>query len=201
MKLFFSPGACSRASHIALYESGLKFEAEQVDGKAKKTKSGADFWKIAPKGQVPALLNDKGELLTEGSAILQYIADQAPDKNLIPKAGTWERYKAQEWLNYVATEVHKGFSPLFNKDMPDAAKEIFRANLGKKFDYLSTELKGKDYLMGKQFTVGDAYLHTVLNWTKNVNIDLSKWPVLMGYVEKVSSRAGVQQAIRAEEAK
>ncbi len=198
MKLFFAPGACSRASHIALYESGLKFEAEQLDPKTKKTKSGEDYYKITPKSQVPALLSDKGELLTEGSAIMQYIADQAPDKKLMPKAGTWERYKAQEWLNYIAAEVHKGFSPLFNKDMPEAAKEIFRANLGKKFDYLSAQLKGHDYLMGNQFTVADGYLHTVLNWTKHLNIDLSKWPVLMGYVEKVSSRPGVQAALKAE---
>jgi glutathione S-transferase len=198
MKLFFAPGACSRAPHILLYESGLKFEAEAIDGKTKLTKSGQDYLKIAPKGQVPALVNDKGQLLTEGAVIMQYIADQAPEKNLIPKTGTWERYKAQEWLNYVSTEIHKGFSPIFNKDVPEATKEMYRTALGKKFDYLSEELKGRDYLMGQQFTPADAYLHTTLNWTKHVGIDLSKWPTLMGYVERVSARPAVQAAIKAE---
>src|SRR5262249_40595085 len=158
------------------------------DKKTKKLKDGRDFWKVNPKGYIPTIETDKGEVLTEGVAIMQWIAEQAPAKNLMPKYGTWEHNKAQEWLNYVATEIHKGFRPLWSKDTPDSYKNTVKENLAKKFEFLSNSLKGKDFLMGKQFTVCDAYLYTILGWTKMVGIDLAKWPVLMGYCEKVRMR-------------
>ncbi len=198
MKLYYSPGVCSHATHITLFESGLKFESEAIDKATKKLKDGRDFTKLNPKGYVPAIETDKGEVLTEGVAIMQWIAEQAPAKNLMPKYGTWEHNKAQEWLNYIATEIHKGFSPLFNKELPEAYKNTLKEKMAQKFEYLSNHLKGKDFLFGKQFTVCDAYLYTVLGWTKWVGIDLSKWPVLLGYAEKVRMRPAVQSAIKAE---
>jgi glutathione S-transferase len=197
MKFYYSPGACSHASHIALFESGIKFEAEAIDKKTKKLKDGRDFWKVNPKGYIPALETDKG-VLAEGVAIMQYVAEQAPAKNLMPKAGSWDHNKAQEWMNYIATEMHKGMSPLFNKDLPDSYKTTIKENLNKKFDFLTTQLTGKDFIFGNQFTVCDAYLYTILGWTKHLGIDLSKWPALMSYVEKVKMRPSVQAAIKAE---
>jgi glutathione S-transferase len=186
------------APHIVLQESGLKYETEPVNLREHKTKSGADFYKVNPKGSVPTLQLDNGEILTEGAVIMQYIADQKPEKNLVPKFGTLERYRCQEWLNYLASELHKTFSPLFRDTTPAEYKEITKQNLGKKFDYLSEKLKGHDFLMGKQFTVADAYLFTLLGWTKGLKMDLSKWPVLMGYCERVQNRAAVQAVQKAE---
>ncbi len=200
MKLYFSPGACSFASHIALNESGLKYESTQVNLKDKP----ADFVAMNPKGYIPALMTDKG-LLTEGCAILQYIADQAPEKNLIPKAGTWERYKAIETLNFIATELHKGFSPLFGASRMVANAEgaaqltaYATTNLHKRFDNISAQLGHGPFLMGNHFTVCDAYLFTVLNWTRRMNMDMSKWPKLMGFMETVQQRPSVQAAMKSE---
>jgi glutathione S-transferase len=198
MKLYYAPGACSMASHISLLATGLKFEIDQVDMTTKKTKSGKDFMKINSKGYVPCIETDKGEVLTEGCAILQYIADQAPEKNLIPKNGTWERYRAQEWLNFIATELHKGYSPLFKKGYPEAARAMVIETLNKRFEWLSQQVKPGKFLLGSHFTVCDAYLHTVLSWSKHVNVDLSKWPVLLGYAERVSTLPQVQAAVKAE---
>ena len=192
MKLYISPGACSLASHIVLQESGLQFTTETVNWESDQIK------KITPKGYVPALEMDNGEVLTEGAAILQYIADKAPAMHLIPAAGTLERYRAQEWLNYISTEVHKGFSPLFNDKSTAEVKAAATEELQKKFDFLSTNLKGKSFLMGNQFTVCDAYLFTVLNWTHFLKIDLTKWPVLMGFMETVKNRPGAMAALKAE---
>lgn len=197
MKLYYSPGACSLSPHIVLREAGLAFDAEAVDLGAKKTKSGADYKAINPKGAVPALQLDNGQVLTEGSAIVQYIADQKPATKLAPAAGTLGRYRLQEWLNYIASEIHKGFSPLFNPKATDEWKQVVKDNLAAKFDYLSKQLQGKDYLMGA-FSVADAYLFTILGWSKHLNIDLAKWPVLSQYVERVGARPAVKAALEAE---
>ena len=197
MKLYFSPGACSLSPHIVLNEAGVPFTSEAVDLSSKKTKSGADYRAINPKGAVPALQLDNGQVLTEGSAIVQYIADQKPATKLAPPAGTLERYRLQEWLNYIASESHKGFSPLFNPKATDEWKQVIKDQLAAKFDYLSKQLQGKDYLMGP-FSVADAYLFTILGWAKYMNIDLAKWPVLAQYVERVGARPAVKATLEAE---
>jgi glutathione S-transferase len=197
MKLYYSPGACSLSPHIVLNEAGLAFDAESVDLASKKTKSGADYKAINPKGAVPALQLDNGQVLTEVSAIVQYIADQRPATKLAPAAGTLERYRLQEWLNYIASEIHKGISPMFNPKVTEEWKQIIKDNLGPKFDYLSKQLQAKDYLMGA-FSAADAYLFTILGWTKHVNIDLAKWPVLAKYMERVGARPAVKATLEAE---
>jgi glutathione S-transferase len=198
MKLYYSPGACSLSPHIILREAGLSFEVEKVNLGTKKTESGKDFTTINPKGYVPALQLDDGSLLTEGPAIVQYIADKAPQSKLAPANGTMERYRLQETLNFISTEIHKGFSPLFNRSIPEEVKKTFRENLGKRFDVLSGPLEKGPFLMGEQFTVADAYLFTVLNWCGSVNVDLSKWPVLQAYQGRVAARPHVQAALKAE---
>jgi glutathione S-transferase len=197
MKLYYSPGACSLSPHIVLNEAGIAFDAETVDLGAKKTKSGADYKAINPKGAVPALQLDNGQVLTEGSAIVQYLADQKPATKLAPAAGTLERYRLQEWLNYIASEIHKGFSPMFNPKATDEWKQVIKDQLAAKFDYLSKQLQGKDYLMGA-FSVADAYLFTILGWSKHFSIDLAKWPVLASYMERVGARPAVKATLEAE---
>lgn len=198
MKLYYAPGACSLSPHIVLREAGVPVELARVDLATKKLESGDDFGTVNEKGYVPALVLDNGEVLTEGPAIIQYIADQKPQSGLAPKAGTLERYRLQEWLNFIATEIHKSFSPLFNKAASDDWKQAATANLSKRFDYLSTRLAGKSYLLGEKFSVADAYLFTVLNWTGFVGIDLSRWPVLKAYHARVAARPRVQEALQAE---
>jgi glutathione S-transferase len=200
MKLYYSPGACSLSPHIALLEAGLPFTTERVDIRGKKTASGGDYLAINSKGSVPALQLDDGSVLTEGAAITQYIADQKPESGLAPRAGTLERYRLMEILNYIASEVHKGFGPLFNPKASSDWKASAIAALGTKFDWLSKQLDGKSYLLGEQFTIADAYLFTVLNWTSRVGIDLSKWPVLTAYQARVAARPKVQAAMQAEAA-
>jgi glutathione S-transferase len=197
-KLYFSPGACSLSPHISLREAGLSFDLEQVDLGAKKTKSGADFWQVNPKGQVPVLVLDNGETLTEGPAIVQYIADQAPAAGLAPANGTGARYQLQEWLNFVTSELHKGFTPLFKPNTPDEYKKIAKDNLAARFDYLNKHLATRKYLTGDNFTVADAYAFTVIGWSKYQNIDLARWPNLVAYTERVAARPKVQEALRAE---
>jgi glutathione S-transferase len=198
MKLYYMPGACSLAPHIALREAGLPFDLEKVDGATKKTAGGEDYMAINPKGAVPAIKLDDGQVLTEGAAIQQYIADKAPGKKLAPASGSTERYRLQEWLNYVASEVHKGIGQLFNKQMPDDFKAVVKKGLAaKQFPYLEKALAGKDYLMG-DFTVADGYLFTVLNWTKMHNIDLSAFPNITAFMKRVSERPAVQEAMKAE---
>ena len=198
MKLYFSPGVCSLSPHIVLRETGLPFDLEQVDIRAKKTKAGADFFAINPKGQVPVLVLDDGDRLTEGPAIVQYVADQAPGSGLVPPAGTKERYRVQEWLNLITSELHKNFTPLFRPNTPDAYKPVAKENLANRFAYLHRHLAGRKYLMGEQFTVADAYLFTILNWTKVQSIDLGQWPNPKAYVERVAARPKVQDAMKAE---
>jgi glutathione S-transferase len=198
MKLYFSPGACSLSPHIVLREAGLAFDLEQVDLGSKKTKKGADFARVNPKGYVPALVLDDGEVLTEGPAIVQYLADLAPEAGLAPKAGTMDRYRVQEWLNFITSELHKGFSPLFRPDTPEDYKTIAKENLAKRFAFLDQHLAAKRYLMDGQFTVADAYCFTVVNWSNFVGLDLGRWPNLKAYLARVGGRPKVAEAMKAE---
>ena len=198
MKLYYSPGACSLASHIALKEAGLSFEAIKVDGRAKKAANGEDYWQVTAKGYVPALRLDDGSVLTEGTAILPYIGDRAPASGLAPAAGTMDRYRVHEWLGYINSEVHKGFGPFFVPGTSDEAKATAKANLGKRFGFVQQALEGREFLVGDQFTVADAYLFTVLGWSRIVGIDLGDWPVLKAWHAKIAQRPAVQAAMRAE---
>jgi glutathione S-transferase len=198
MKLFYFPGACALSPHIVLNELGLPYTLEKIDFATKKTAAGLDYLTINSKGAVPALQLDDGRLLTEGPAIVQYLADQKPDSGLAPRAGTFERYQLMEILNYITSEVHKGFSPLFNPKISADWKASAIANLEKKFDWLTAFLKDKNFLMGNTFTVADAYLFTVLSWTGHLKIDLSRWPVLTAYQARIAQRPKVQQALREE---
>ena len=197
MKLYYSPGACSLSPHIVAREAGLPLALVRVDNKNKKTDSGEDYRAIHPKGYVPLLELDNGVRLSEGPAIVQYLADLAPASKLAPANGTVERYQLQEWLNFITSEVHKQFSPLFDATMPDEAKEKFRNRLATRFDWIAGQLKGRDYLMGS-FTAADAYLFVVLGWTKFTGPDLARWPVLQDYVARVAARPRVQEALKAE---
>ncbi|MBJ7311374.1 glutathione transferase GstA [Rugamonas sp. CCM 8940] len=198
MKLYFSPGACSLSPHIVLLEAGLAFDAERVDLRSKRTASGADFYAIQPQGYVPALQLDGGLVLTEGPAIVQYLADLAPHKQLAPPAGSLGRYQLAAWLNFIGTELHKNFSPLFDPGAADALKDYARANLARRLAHVGEVLAGNEYLMGKQFSVADAYLFTVLNWAGMVKVDLSPWPALAAFQARVAARPAVQQAMREE---
>ena len=198
MQLYFAPGACSLASHITLREAGIPFDLKRADTKTKKLSDGSDYYAINSKGAVPALRLDDGQVLTEGVAIMQYIADQKPDSKLLPKHGTIERYRVQEWLNYITSEVHKTFSPPWNPANEQAVKDYALANLKKKFDWLNTQLTGKKYLTGDNFTVADAYLFTVVNWSNFLAIDLAPWPALKEFQARVAARPKVQEALAAE---
>jgi glutathione S-transferase len=198
MKLYFSPGACSLASHIALLEAGLDFTLEQVDLRSKRTAGGHDFAAINSKGYVPALEMRDGNILTEGPAILQFVADLAPDRQLAPANGTLERYRLIEWMNFISTELHKSFSPLFRPTSTEDMKEAARTHLRNRLTWLASRLEGSDFLMGSQFTVADAYLFTVLGWAGIVQFDLAPWPVLAAFMQRIAARPSVQQALRAE---
>jgi glutathione S-transferase len=198
MKLYYAPGACSLAPHIVLRELGLPHTAVQVNLKEGRAEDGSDYRLINPKGYVPALVLDSGERLTEVAMLLQFLADRVPGAGLAPANGTMERYRLQEWLNFITSEIHKQFSPLFRPTTPDEYKKIAKENLANRFAWLDKQLAGKDYLMGKQFTVADAYLFTVLNWTKPTQIDLSQWPNLAAYHARIAARPKVQEAMKAE---
>jgi glutathione S-transferase len=198
MKLFYFAGACSLSPHIVLLEAGLPFTLEKVDRATKKTAAGIDYLTINSKGAVPALQLDDGKVLTEGPAVVQYLADLKPESGLAPPAGSFERYQLMEMLNYITSEVHKGFGPLFNKEASAEWKDAAKSALGKKFDWLSAYLQGKSFLLGNAFTVADAYLFTVLSWSAHVGIDLKKWPVLADFHSRIAQRPMVQQALREE---
>lgn len=198
MKLYFSPGACSLSPHIALREAGLDFELVKVDLGTHRLDDGSDFFAVNPKGYVPVLELDNGTRLTEGPAIVQYVADQAPATQLAPVAGTLERYQLMAWLNFISTEVHKTFSPLFNPQVSEETKSWARGMLERRFNPLVEQLSSRQFLMGASFNVADGYLFTVLNWTKWTGIDLEKWPVLSAYVARIAARPAVQLALRAE---
>lgn len=198
MKLFYSPGACSMASHIVLHEVGQPFEIERVDTNAKKTESGGDFRAINPKGKVPVLAVE-GEVLTEGPSILQFVADRAGDAVLAPLAGSMARARVNEMLNFTGTELHVAFHPLFNPASDDAAKVAARKNVGTKFDWLEAKLAdGRVFLTGQNFTVADAYAFVVANWANFTGIDLSAWPRLKDFVQRVAARPAAQAAMKAE---
>lgn len=198
MKLYYSPGACSLSPHIVLREAGLPFEAVLASTKTKKLADGTDFFTINPKGSVPVLELDNGERLTEGPAIVQYLADLAPEKQLAPANGSWPRYRLQEWLNYITSELHKGFSPLFNPATPEDAKPLFREALQKRLAWVDSQLEGRDYLLGSQFSVADAYLFVVSNWGQYVGVDISGLQQLGAFRARVAARPAVQEAMKAE---
>jgi glutathione S-transferase len=198
MKLYYSPGACSLSPHIALLEAGLPYDLVKVDLRAKTLENGDDYLKINPKGQVPALGLDSGELVTEGPVIVQMIADKAADKHLAPTRDSAERYKLQEWLTYINGELHKNIGPLFNPALSDDAKAIFKDRAIGKFKYVDGQLAGKDYLMGEQFTVADGYMFTMLNWADRMKFDLSALSNLKTYQARVAARPKVQEALTKE---
>jgi glutathione S-transferase len=198
MKLYYSPGACSLSPHIVLRESGLPFTPVLASTKTHQLADGTDYYTINPKGYVPLLELDNGERLTEGPAIVQYIADQVPDKKLAPPAGTMARYRVMEWLNFTTSELHKSFSPLFNKDFPEDGKAFYRKKLGDRLAWVDTQLAGKQYLMGDQFTVADAYLFTVAGWGQYVGVDIKPLANLSAYMARVAARPAVQEAMKAE---
>ncbi len=196
MKLYYSPGACSLAAHIALRESGVTFDLEKVDLGQHKTASGGDYYRINLKGYVPALRLDDGGVLSEAGVVLQYIADKKPESGLAPKPGTMERYRLMEWLTFISSEMHKTFTPFFH---PEAgSKDAAKAQLAKRFDYVEKQLAEKPWLMGDTFTVADAYLFVVTNWTNIHEIDLSKWPKLKDFMARAQARQKVQEAMKAE---
>ena len=198
MKLYYSPGACSLSPHIALHEAGLAYTPVLASTKSHKLQDGTDYYTINPLGYVPLLELDSGERLREGPAIVQYIADQVPDKQLAPANGTLARYRLQEWLTFIGTELHKGFSPLFNPATPDDYKPLVRERLLQRLQWVDGQLAGKQYLMGDQFTVADGYLFTVTNWAKPTNLDISDLANLAAYRERVGARPAVQAAMKAE---
>jgi len=198
MKLYFAPGACSLSPHIVLREAGQNPELIQVNLQEKKTKDGGDFTKINPKGQVPVLQTDDGDTLTEGPVIVQYIGDKAPGSKLVPPAGSKERYKMQEWLNFITSELHKGIGPLFRPTTPDAYKELSKTNVSNRFKWINDQLAGKQYLMVDTFTAPDAYLYVMTRWAGRVGIDIAQWPNLKAFNERVAARPKVQEAIKAE---
>ena len=197
MKLYYAPGACSLSPHIVLNELGLAHETEAVDLKTKRTASGKDYNAITSKGCVPALMLDNGQLLTEGSAIVQYLADQAPAKKLAPANGTMERYRLQEWLNYLSAELHKGFSALFKPASPDSVETV-RTVLDNRLAYVAQQLADKNFLLGNDFSVADAYLFTILGWGQYVGIDIGQWPALKEYHGRLFMRPAVQATLKAE---
>jgi glutathione S-transferase len=198
MKLYYSPGACSLSPHIVLREAGLAFQPVLASTKTHQLADGTDYYGINPLGYVPLLELDDGTRLREGPAIVQYIADQAPLKNLAPANGTLPRYRLQEWLTFIGTEVHKTFSPLFNPAMPEEGKKISRDKLASRFAWIDGQLADKPYLLGEHFSVADAYLYTVSRWAKPMNIDLSGFANLVAYQARVEARPAVQEALRAE---
>ena len=198
MKLYYSPGACSLSPHIVARESGLDISLQKVDTATKTIAVDGDYWAVNPKGYVPALQLDNGEVLTEGPAIVQYIADQKPEAGLAPRAGTLERYRLQEMLGYINSEIHKSYSPLFNKATPEETANERREYLKKRYAYLEGVLATKQYLVDNKFTAADAYLYTVTRWAPFVNVDLSGFTNLKEFQARVEARPAVQQALKEE---
>ncbi|UTL93165.1 glutathione transferase GstA [Pseudomonas fluorescens] len=198
MKLFYSPGACSLSPHIVLNELDLPYTVEKVDLKTHTTASGADFYTLNAKGYVPALQLDNGEVLTEGPAIIQYLAEHKPQANLLPPAGTLERARVQEWLNFIGTELHKTLAALFNPSISPEAKSKTIETFGKRLGFVDKALQGKDYLTGNTFSVADAYLFTIVNWAPMLKIDLSPWPTVVQFQKRVANRPAVQKTLKAE---
>lgn len=198
MKLYYAPNTCSLSPHIVLRELKLEFELVKVNNRSKITADGRDFCTINPKGYVAALELDDGQILTEGPAIVQYLADLKPEYGLVPPADSWDRVRMQEWLNFITSEIHAGSAPLFNSALPEDIKAIFRDKLFRRFDFLQTTLNEKTYLTGPSFSVADAYLFTVLGWCKLFSIQLDRWPALSAYRDIINARPAVQAALLAE---
>ena len=198
MKLYYAPGACSMAPHIVALEAGLKLDYVKVDIPNKKTEGGDDYWKVNFKGYVPTLQLDNGEMLTEVGVVCQYLSDQNPESGLAPKAGTMERYRLMEWLNFVAAEVHKQIGALFNPKYTPEMKEVQLGVIGRRLKPLDAALSGKQYLMGDKFTAADAYLFTVLRWTGKLGVDHGQWPNIKAYFERVGKRPKVMETLTAE---
>ena len=198
MKLYYSPGAGSLSPHIVACEAEIPIELIKVDLESKLTETGEDFLQLNPDGYVPVLLLDDGNRLTEGPAIVQYLADQAPDKKLIPPADTFERYQLQQWLNFISSEIHKSFSPLFNSVAPEAAKQLAIDILITRLETVAEQLSSQSFLLGENFSVADAYLFVTLSWGQYVNIDISRWPALARYADKISKRPAVRNAMKEE---
>ncbi len=198
MKLYYAPGACSLSPHIVLREAGFDFDLEQVDLRAGKTDAGADFKSLNPKGYVPTLELDDGEILTEGAAIVQYLADRKPESRLAPEPGSLDRFRVNEWLTFVSSELHKGFAPLFNPDLPEAARKMVLERLETRLDYLNDYCKDRAYLWNGSFTIADAYCYTILGWTRYFDIDLGRWPNVKKYSDGIEARPKVQEALQAE---
>ena len=197
MNLYYSPGACSLAPHIVMREASIAVDLKKVDLKAKQYEGG-DYRKVNGKGYVPAVALEDGSVLTEAPVIMQYLADQKPEAGLAPKAGTTERYRLQEWLNFITSELHKGMGNFFNPALTDEWRKAVTDRLGLRFDWLAKQLEGKKYLMGDGFSIADAYLFTILNWAGPSKFDLGKWPVLQEYHKRVAARPRVQEALKAE---
>lgn len=198
MKLYYSPAACSLGPHISLQEAGIPFELVRVDLRSHQTESGDDFYAINPKGYVPALQLDDGSILTENAAIAQYVADKVPEKELAPPAGTMERYRLQEWIHFIATEIHKSFSPLFNPACTEETRQAQLAKISGRLELVQKSLDGKQYLLGDQFTVADAYFFAVLNWSRMMGPDLKQWPAVEAYYQRLLARPSVRAAMAAE---
>jgi glutathione S-transferase len=198
MKLYYAPGACSLSPHIVLCEAGLDFQLEKVNLKEKKTETGKDYLAVNPKGYVPALELDDGQILTEGPAIVQYLADKKPEAKLAPPHGTMERYRLEEMLLFISTEIHKQYGLLFRPDTVEEQKKIAKENLKRRYEFVAKLLDGKKYLFGDTFLVADAYLFTVTNWAKRLEVDLSPWPVIGQYQARVAARPAVQKAMKEE---
>lgn len=198
MKLYFSPGACSMAPHIVLREAGYRFDLDKLDRATKRTASGEDYTQINPNGYVPAFRLDGGQVLTEAAVILQYLADQKPESGLAPKAGTLERYRLMEWLNFITSEVHKTLGALFNPKVTPEWRENQVTLFGRRCDYLAKALGNKPFLMGDKFSIADAYLYTVLSWTGFLKVDMGTWPTLKDYMARINARPAVKEAMRAE---
>jgi glutathione S-transferase len=198
MKLYYSTGACSLAPHIALHEAGLPFTAVLASTKTHRLPDGTDFYTLNPKGYVPLLELDNGERLSEGPAILQYIADQASGSRLAPPAGTMARYRLMEWLNFITSELHKALGAMFNSEFPEAGKDFYKKKLAGRFAWVEQQLEGKAWLMGDTFTVADAYLFTVAGWCKHLGIDLAPYKQLSSYLARVAARPAVMAAMKAE---
>lgn len=198
MKLYYAPDTCSLSPHIVLRELELEFELVKVDNRSKLTTDGRDFRTINPKGYVAALELDDGQILTEGPAIVQYLADIKPEKGLAPRADTWSRVRLQEWLNFITSEIHAGSAPLFNRMLSEDIKAIFREKLFRQFDFLQRTLSETTYLTGPSFSVADAYLFTVLGWCRLFSIELNRWPALSAYRDIINARPAVQAALLAE---
>lgn len=200
MKLYFAPDTCSLSPHIVLCELGLPFELIRVNNRTKRSADGSDFYQVNPKGYVAALMLDDGQVITEGAAIVQYLADLAPETALAPPCGSFERVRLQEWLNFITSEIHSGSSPLFNTTLPEAVKTLFRDKLRRRLDYVARTLDEQSFLLGKDFSVADAYLFTVLRWMAQFSIELKDWPSLTRYMALIARRGSVQTALAAEAA-